>query len=125
MLSFVLAGFVGGSDPFRPPPFHSRARLCVCDFVVRLPKSFLRFSFSGFGKRARSEVEVGRGTGKAEEWQGPRSTGAGGSIGEVVVGNGRRTASVVGSVDEASAVESVVAVVELDVRVGDSERTEV
>ena len=75
MLYFVLGGFVGGFDPFRPPPFHSRARLCVCGFVVT-PKSFLRFSFSGFGKRARSEIEVGRGRGKAEEGARVRSTGA-------------------------------------------------
>ena len=39
-------------------------------FVVRLPKSFLRSSFSGFGKRARSEIEAGRGRGKAEEGAG-------------------------------------------------------
>ena len=93
--------------------------------MVRLPKSFLRSSLSGFGKRARSEIEVGRGTGKVEEGAGARSTGARGSIveGGVGVGNGRQTASVVGNVDEARVVEVVVAVVEVDVGVVDSERT--
>ena len=88
MLSLVLGGFVRGFDPFRLPLFHSRARLCVCDFVVRLPKSFLRSSFSGFGKRARSEIEAGRGRGKAEEGAVARSTVAGGSILEVGLGLG-------------------------------------
>ena len=44
---------------------------------------------------------------------------------EVGFGNGRRTASVVGNADEARVVEIVVAVVKVDVGVGDSERTEV
>ena len=68
---------------------------------------------------------VARGKGKAEEGEEECSTDARGSIVEVGVGNGRRTASVVGNVDEARIVEIVVAVAEVDVGVGDSERTEV
>ena len=68
---------------------------------------------------------VATGKGKAEEGKEECSTEAPGSILEVGVGNGRRTASVVGKADEAMIVEIVVAVVEVDVGVGDSERTEV
>ena len=45
---------IRGFHYFSPPLFHSRARLHVCEFVVRLPKSFPRSSISGLGKRARS-----------------------------------------------------------------------
>ena len=44
---------------------------------------------------------------------------------EVGVENGRRTASVVGNVDEARVVEIVVVVFDVDVGVGDREHTEI
>ena len=75
-LCFLLSSEDSSEDSTHSALFlFTRGLVCVfVVFVVRLPKSFLEFSFFGFGKRARSEIEVSRGRGKAEEGAGVRST---------------------------------------------------